>query len=377
VPLKQELLSAERRLRLPRTGESKPLDLDLREDAGRERSVLLHRLRLLDVNWGTPKTAARKAGTFHELWELRWHPELEVALIEACRFGNTLVEAAAARAAHLAAALDEVTELCALLDQAVLAELAPAIGDVLARLQAKAALSSDVRRLACALPRLAQTARYGSVRGSAGAPVQEIFDGILERVFVGLTNACVSLDDGAACAMADVLSKVHESVLLLERPGQREEWQATLAGLVENDAVVPMVRGRAARLLFDQGRIPTEHLLVLSSRALSRAVPPAHAAAFVEGLLAGSGLLLVHQRDLLAVLDDWVAGLSAPDFEAMLPLLRRTFAVFQPAERRAMGEMVRGLRGARSPRKGEDDDDLDAGRADRVMPVLAHILGVP
>jgi hypothetical protein len=377
VPIKRDLEVTEKRLRLKRTGELKSLDLDLRETSDRERSVLLHRLRLLDVNWGTPKAVSGKAGTFHEAWDMRWHPELEVALIEACRWGNTIIAAATGRATHLAAEMNEVGELTGLLDRAVLAELDAGVGNVLTRLQATAALSSDVRQLAEALPRLAQVARYGTVRGAAGAPVQTIFDGMLERIFVGLPNACISLDDDAAAAMVAAMGKVHEAIVLVEKPGQREEWQQTLSGLVEREAIAPMVRGRAARLLHDQGRISKDALLVLASRALSRAIPPATAAAWIQGLLAGSGLLLVHQCDLLAVLDAWLAALAPSDFEAMLPLLRRTFAEFQPPERRAMGEIVRGLHGAGPQKKAPELDELDAARADLVMPVLAHVLGVP
>jgi hypothetical protein len=376
VPLARELEATEKRLRLKRTGEAKPLDLDLRETTDRERSMLLHRLRLLDVDWGTPKPVSGKAGTFHELWELRWHPELEVALIEACRFGSTLEGAATARASQLAVEAADVAACSALLDRVVLAELPGGVSNVLGCLQAKAALSADVRHLACALPRLAQVVRYGSVRGSASAEVAAIFDGMLERVFVGLPNACVALDEDAAATLVEVLGHVHEAVLLLERPGQRETWQATLAGLGESEAVVPVVRGRATRLLYEQGCLPPAQLLVRTSRGLSRAVPPADAAAFAQGLLAGNGLLLVHERDLLAVFDAWLAGLAADDFAAMLPLLRRTFAAFAPGERRAMGQLVAGLHGKGPAPHAAHDDEGDPAQAEQVMPVLAHILGV-
>lgn len=58
--------------------------------------ALLHRLSLLDVQWGAMQRATGK-GTFRELWRLRWQPEFEVALIEASRWGNTLSDAAEGR----------------------------------------------------------------------------------------------------------------------------------------------------------------------------------------------------------------------------------------------------------------------------------------
>ena len=61
----------QRRLRLKRRRRGERLDLDLRRDIDRERSHLLHRLRLLGVHWGVPRRDARRhAGTFREIWRL-------------------------------------------------------------------------------------------------------------------------------------------------------------------------------------------------------------------------------------------------------------------------------------------------------------------
>jgi hypothetical protein len=99
VPLQRDLAALHKRLRLKPTGESKPLELDLRNDVDRERSRLFHRLTLLNVPWATPRAhAGRKLGTFAESWTLRWIPEMEVALIEASVWGTTVEAAAHARA---------------------------------------------------------------------------------------------------------------------------------------------------------------------------------------------------------------------------------------------------------------------------------------
>ncbi|HEX2118279.1 MAG TPA: DUF5682 family protein, partial [Acidimicrobiales bacterium] len=99
VPLAQDLAREQRRLRLRAEPAARELDLDLRKANDLARSHLLHRLALLDVGWGRPVAVAGKAGTFHEVWRLQWHPELAVALIEAGMWGTTVVDAAGARAA--------------------------------------------------------------------------------------------------------------------------------------------------------------------------------------------------------------------------------------------------------------------------------------
>jgi hypothetical protein len=77
------------------------------------------------------------------------------------------------------------------------------------------------------------------------------------------------------------------------------------------------------------------------SRALSTGTEPREAAAFVEGFLGGSGVALVHDAELLSLLDRWLATLDADAFVDTLPLLRRTFGTFEVAERRQIGERLR------------------------------------
>ena len=102
----------------------------------------------------------------------------------------------------------------------------------------------------------------------------------------------------------------------------------------------PLISGRLTRLLFDAGRLVADEAAARMSRALSAAAPPPAAAGWAEGFLGGSGLLLVHDDKLLALVDGWLAGLSADAFAAVLPALRRTFGGFAPPERRAIGQQA-------------------------------------
>jgi hypothetical protein len=376
VPLRRELEAEERRLRLKRSDEIKPLDLDLREATDRARSRLFHRLRLLDVEWAVPETVSGKAGTFHELWKLRWQPDLEIRIVEASRWGNTIAGAAGARAIDLAGATTELGPLTELLDRVVVAELEDALARVLAIVQERAAVASDVIHLAAALPRLARLARYGDVRGLAPEPVLALLDGIYQRLLVGLPNACVSLDDDASTAMANALGQVHDAVGLVDRPEMTQAWLDAAAVLAGRDATAPLVRGYAARLAHDKGRLGRDDLVQLAGRALSRAVPPDQVAAWLEGLLRGGALVLLHARDLWSVLDAWLVELSADALDAVLPLLRRAFSSFSGPERRSMGELVRTLRGGAPAAPAARAVTLDETRAALVLPVLAQVLGV-
>jgi hypothetical protein len=111
---------------------------------------------------------------------------------------------------------------------------------------------------------------------------------------------------------------------------------------------------------------------------LSPAVAAEQAAAWLTGLLRGSGVVLVHHDAVWSALDRWVAELPPDRFPAMLPVVRRAFAGFSPAERRVMGEKIARMAPgeSRRPLPRDEDRPIDMDRASQVLPVFAKILGV-
>jgi len=66
--------------------------------------------------------------------------------------------------------------------------------------------------------------------------------------------------------------------------------------------------------------------------ALSPVTPTPQAAAWVEGVLLGSGLQLLHQDGLWLAFDNWLSDLAENVFVTLLPLLRRAFTGFHAPE---------------------------------------------
>jgi hypothetical protein len=382
VPLQRDLEARQRRLRLKPSTEQVTLDLDLRNDTDRARSQLLHQLRLLNIPWGQlQRVPGSKRSTFHELWQLQWQVEFVVALIEANVWGNNIETAAANLVCHTADTVQDLPQLTELLDKTILAELPGAIDYVLTCVQQRAAVSADVRHLMDALPPLARVARYGNVRQTQAEQILPVIDGLFERVVVGLPRACASLDDDAAQQMVESIDHVQESVNMLNREEQTKDWQHVLRQLITRESIHGLVRGRCCRLLLEQRVLDEEGLLRLARLALSPVTEASQAAAWVEGVLRGSGLQVLHQDSLWVALDGWLSELSSDVFTALLPLLRRAFSGFQPPERRDMGEKVKNLRSLPQPttkhgRRMQDQVVLNQQRADSVLPVLAQILGV-
>jgi hypothetical protein len=182
------------------------------------------------------------------------------------------------------------------------------------------------------------------------------------------------LDDDAAAAARDHLIAVDQAIALLEEDDLRATWVAALQALADQRHVHGRVVGRATRLLLDAGIIAHEEAGIRLELALSRAANAAEAGSWIEGLLEGSGTLLVHDRRLLDIVDGWITGLKTEHFNDILPLVRRTFATFAAPERRLIGERIRGAPGHQSAAVGRHDLFAEA-RAACVLPVLGLVLG--
>ncbi|MER6412770.1 DUF5682 family protein [Streptomyces humidus] len=385
VPLQRDLDRLQRRLRLKPEAAERELALDLRRENDAERSRLLHRLRLLGVEWGEPAASRGGTGTFRETWRLRWEPELAVRVAEAGVWGTTVLAAATAKAEADAVAAGGLARVTALAERCLLAALPDALPTVMSVLADRAALDTDVGHLAQALPALARSLRYGDVRGTDTGALAEVAAGLAERIFVGLPPACVSLDADAAERMRRHVDAVHGAVGMLdEHAGLPPRWRAVLRVLSRRDSVPGVVRGRAVRLLLDEGELNPGAAARLMGLALSPGTPPGDAAAWIEGFVgggSGGGLLLVHDERLLALVDGWLTTVPAEAFTDVLPLLRRTFSAYEPGVRRTLGDRVRRGPGKRGSEPGAHTGTpgfatgLDERRADAVLPVVRLLLG--
>jgi Family of unknown function (DUF5682) len=381
MPLEADLRATAKRLRLRIDPLEKTISLDLRRDTDRDRSVLLHRLAILGIGWGTiTEDLVQSTGTFRETWTLRWRPELAVAIIDAAMWGTTVALAAGAGITDAARHARDLATVTAAVENVLLASLPSAWPAVLRALDEKAALDLDVARLMAALPALVRAIRYGDVRGTDTAALSKVVDALVIRICAGLPAAVSSLADDAATELRTRLDAAHAAIALHARgeAGRpvRDRWIMALGRLADRRDVHGLLAGRIVRLLVDHRALTPEEAARRFAAHLSIGAPAAAQAAWAEGFLSGSGLLLVHDRVLLTVLDDWVATLREQDFLDVLPLLRRTFGGFAAAERASLGQAVRRLAGGESV-AARAVDQVDARRAEGVLQTVAAILGGP
>lgn len=373
VPLARDLTVRQKAARLKPAPDEHVVELDLRTPNGRRRSHLLHQLVALGVPWGSIEDGRGSSGTFRETWRLCWRPEWSVRIVEYAGFGTTVEQAATNRLVERAEGATGLVEIATALDQGLLAALPDAIDPIVRLLATRAATDPDVGDLMGALAPLAQAQRYGDVRATDAAAVASVFDGLVVRVLAGVLPACSSLDDDAAALMVERLSTVQQALALVDHPARHRAFPEVLEQLTES-AGHGRVQGRATRILHDSGRWAPLAVERRLGRALSAGTAPATGAAFVEGFLAGSGTVLVHDADLRAVVDRWLSSLQPRAFDETVPLLRRTFGSFESAERRQLGRLLAGHEREVVTGFGPG---LDEGRVLATLTTVRHLLGLP
>lgn len=375
VPLARDLARAQKTARLKPVAASKTVEVDVRTPTGRRKSHLLHRLLALGVPWGVPEEGRGSSGTFRETWRVAWEPELSVRLVERSGYGSTVETAASARLIERAREATGLVELVGVLESGLFADLPDAVAPCVRRLADRAATDPDVGHLMDVVVPLANALRYGDVRGTDASALSEVFDGIVVRVLAGLVPACASLDDDAAARMVERLTALQTALSMLDHEARRTAYPSALAQLADRHAMRHgLISGRATRLLHDAGTWDAGHVERRLSQALSAGTPPSVGASFVEGFLAGSGTVLVHDSDLLGVVDRWLSSLPIDSFDAVVALLRRTFGAFEPAERRQIMTL---LIGGAIQRASGFGADVDPVRSHDVLITVRHLLGIP
>ncbi len=382
IPLQRDLHRQQKRLRLHPNPQASILKLDLRNAMHLDRSHLLHRLQLLKIPWGLPKRVRGNMGTSHEAWQLQWQPDFAIRIIEAGMWGNTVKTATAAFAQDKAQQAANLSELTRLLDTIILADLPEVIADIIGRIKDEAALSSDVVHMMGALPPLARILRYGNVRQTDTAVIRQVVDGLLTRICIGLPSSCLSLDDDAAEEMCTHVTAVHTATTTLRDNQHSQSWHETLATITDETRVHDLLCGRTCRLLLDTAVFTTEDAAIRMERALSLSTLSnrtteklGQAAAWLSGFLQGSELLIIHDQRLWQLMDRWLTHLDDDHFQAVLPLLRRTFANFSEASRQQIQARI--YHGSLQTKQDiAPAAQFDHETADSVLPLVSQLLGL-
>lgn len=373
VPLLIDVEQLQKKFRLQPTAEIKELKLDLRETNDLAKSTFLHRLTLMEIKWGH-LTESRSKGTFKEIWQLMWDPSLTIDIIERGVWGNTVEEASTKYLAHEASKALSASSLVTLLEKTVPADLPGSVEAMIAKLDVLTAATSDITELMKSVPGLASIVKYGNVRNTDTAILKQMLDSMVARICVGIHLSCINIDAEAAQELLDLVIGVDYAISVVNDDELLREWQDALLKIHSSGQSNPLIAGYATRLLKDKNVIGLDDAGRQLSYFMSVTNAPSDAAYWFEGFLKSSGTVLLLDDKLWNLMNTWVDSVPEESFMELLPVLRRTFAEFTPAERRKLGEKAKGTISGTPVVIMEEDIDEERGM--KMVPVIQMLLGI-
>lgn len=375
VPLLLDVERLQKRLRVPFTAEIKEMTLDLRKETDLERSLFFHRLALLEIDWAKPEAATGK-GTFKERWTLYHKPEQIVCIIEKAIWGNTVEEAVQKYISNRMAGITHIPELTHLLDRVIPANLPKLVEAMTIQLDRLSAASTDIVEMMEAVPDLVNIVRYGDVRHLDFSQVGNMLRAMIARILAGGLLVCINIDEEAAGQLLEHLSATDYAVATLDDDELTGMWYEFVQQIRNSSSAHPLLSGYATRILNDKGKISPEEMQRTLSFYSSVGNAPSDVAYWFEGFLRASGAVLLLDDKLWQLVNNWICGLSDENFMELLPVIRRTFSNFSPAERRKLGEKAKNYEVNGTQVRRIDDTSCNDDEAARVIPLLGLLLGI-
>lgn len=341
APLLEDLQRLQKKHKLKPEALQRELSLDLRSAAGLGKSVLLHRLAILEVPWGSLGDSGSSRGTFRERWQLCWQPEYSVRLIENLPYGSTIEQAAGNKISELLSAENDLSQLAETVQLCLESQLNSAADLGLARLENRAAHTSDCIELLKSLPPLVNVNRYGTARDISLGHIEALIGRLATQAALALPYACRNLDDEEAQHYRHCIGAGHQALELAQsHEFLMQNWWGALHTIVESSQSSLQVAGLCARLLYQAKEMPADHLQDLLQRILSPALPAIDAARFFDGFFTDAVQRLLYDDMLRNTLEQWLISLDEQAFVEFLPLFRRIFSDLDAMERKHLLDTV-------------------------------------
>lgn len=265
-----------------------------------------------------------------------------------------------------------------MIQKTIPAELFEIIDLLLTKVNDLATISADILDLMFAYPPLVQVSRYGNVRKTDLSMMQGIVESLIIRISIGLPNACYGLDETNSEKMFTQIGQVNEAVRLTDSAETDDIWLDALRKLLTKTGVNQLIVGCTCRLLLDAQYLSEADADKQLSYSLSSSNEPTDVAAWIEGFLKGSGMILIYDHKLWNLIYRWVAQIQEDVFMELLPILRRTFSKFEYAERRQIGEKAKeGLITENYSQSASSENELlNTENAEKSLSVLKMLLGI-
>jgi len=328
----------------PKRGAQK-FTAKLTDQAGADRSRVLHRIRVLGIP-GFTRTRApsllRTKTDLSEEWSVERLLETDPALIEAAVYGGSLIAAAGAKLEERCRDAQDVSILADALFDAALCGIRTLTDRWLLEISQRVAQEPNLGALGKAMHRLLPL--YGGdvlydMRGSTelGKVLSTCFDRAL-WLFEGIQGPDAELDEGHVFAVHAIRELIRHGPP--EIAAMHSRAHAVCERRVADAEAPPALRGAALGLLWstrpDEGGADEQRAI----NALKASSRPTTVGDFLAGLFILAREEVLHSAGLLGAIDGALSQMIKDDFMIALPAVRQAFSYFPPRERLTIAEGV-------------------------------------
>jgi hypothetical protein len=316
------------------------VELNLASPEERERSRILHRLRIVGIAGfqkaaGTDLVNRTDLSRVWERWKIVWSPEHDTTTIESARYGPTLIDAAAARLVERSQEGQGKAETAALLLlDAALAGLPELAAGFLQQLADLIRSDSDFFAVAKSVGHLLHLFVHDHHLETAGRA--ELASLLAESYGRGLW-LFESLGQ-AGGRDKDLLEGVKTLLEVFERCAaqltlDRVEFTAVFRRVGTDRRQLPVVRGAAFGALWTIGAADAAEVFA----QMLLFADPENLGDFLTGLFALARETAQRHPELVLAIDKLLVSFADEEFQAALPSLRLAFTYFTPREKHHMG----------------------------------------
>lgn len=351
TPVQEDMNQELRRLKLTayKSSVMQELSLDLRENIkvktkeaaflDLNRSVFLHRLKVLNINFAHKINIRQDSATWAEKWELRWTPEVEIEIVEANLKGETLELAAAFELRERLTQCQLVSEAARIIREACECNLTKIFENAITVLQQLLVETEDFKETAHAARELSILIQYGDIRNFNLDHLNPILHQLFLRASLLLVSASVC-DNKAAQEIGQAIHVMELVSQEMYETVDTEIWQKELMELAKRDDLNTILSGIAFSIMLEHNLISEEDCAKEVSRRLSPGIPADLGAGWFEGLSGRNRYALLSRISLWKELDNYIQSLDDEEFYRSVVFLRRAFGQFEPNQKNSIAELL-------------------------------------
>jgi hypothetical protein len=231
----------------------------------------------------------------------------------------------------------------------------------------------DISQFLQSLPVLVKIWRYPGHRIVYPDKIYQWIKTLMPAICNGLPNAAYQLADEPAQKLEEQMADAHAAIYLIGENEFTSLWEDTLMFTVHVEGVNMRINGLIMRILMEKDKLDMDFILERMKLIFSKGNEPLQVGAWLEGFFKRGVYLLQYQQEMFDLIDQWIIEIKEDHFPEVLPLLRRTFSLFNASAKQNIWERVNN-----SSQELPNIDlpfRLDDTRVKDFLPLFQQILG--